>query len=247
MNAFVTGGSRGIGRAIVVKLASEGLGVAFTYAGNEEGARETTRLAEEAAAGSASIRSYRLNLRNADDIDSCAEAVLGDFDEVGVVVNNAATVRDNAAVLMSNEEWDEVIAVNLSGAFYVTRAFLMQAVGNRFGRFIYINSLSAEGTSGQVNYAASKAGLTGIVKTIAKEYGRKGVTANQVTVGYVPTDMTSEHFSKELESYWLKYCPIPRVGKAEEIASYVHYLTTEPASFINGENLRIAGGLLYAP
>jgi 3-oxoacyl-[acyl-carrier protein] reductase len=244
VNAFVTGGSRGIGRAIVLKMVREGTGCAFTYARNERAAGETLELAAGINAAAA-VRSYRLDVRNPADVESVVEEAVGEFGDIHAVVNNAGLLRNNAAALMSNEEWEEVIAADLSGPFYVTRSLLMHFLSNRKGRIVNISSLAQEGASGQANYAAAKAGLIGLTKTLAKEYGAKGITANVVTVGYVPTDMTSGGRSEELYKTWKANCPMKRMGTAEEIASLVHYLCTEEAGFINGEVIRVSGGLTY--
>jgi 3-oxoacyl-[acyl-carrier protein] reductase len=148
--------------------------------------------------------------------------------------------------MMSDAEWDDVIATNLSGPFYVIRSFLMHFISNRSGRIISISSLAAEGSSGQINYSASKAGLVGITKTLAKEYGPKGITSNIVTVGYVETDMTKNHMADSLREFWLKFCPLRKVTDARDIASAVYFLATD-GGFINGEEIRVSGGLTYAP
>jgi len=246
MNAFVTGASRGIGRTIVLKYVKEGWGVAFTYASKPEGAEETIRLAKEINPD-VKIKAYQLDLADRKAIETVCEQVLMDFDDIEAVVNNAAMLRDNAAVLMSDEEWLDVLAVNLSGPFFVDRAFLMHMVGNRSGRLIHISSIASYGSSGQVNYAAAKSGLEGLNLTLAKEYGSKGITSNIVTVGYVPTDMTVENMNEALTKYWLQYCPAKRVGTPEEIAGMVFYLSTKEAGFISGENIRVSAGLTYAP
>lgn len=246
MNAFVTGGSRGIGRAIVLKFIKEGHGCAFTYVGNVEKANETIELAVEINKD-AEIRSYKLNVSNAADVEKTAEQAIDDFGDIHIVVNNAAIVRNNAAAFMDDDEWDDVIAANLSGPFYVIRSFLMHFLSNKFGRIINISSLAQDGCSGQVNYSASKAGLIGLTNTIAREYGIKGITANIVTVGYVQTDMTGDHLAEQLHEVWMEYCPMKRIGTGEEIAGMVYYLTTEDAGFINGEVIRVAGGLTYIP
>ncbi len=215
MNAFVTGGSRGIGREIVLRFAREGYGCAFTYASNEAAAQETI-----AAAGTiskdAEVRAYRLDLKDPTAVESVIEQAIADFENIQVVVNNAAIVRDGPLALMSDEQWNEVMATNLTGPFLVIRGFLMHLISNRMGRIINISSLSAGGSTGQGNYAASKAGLIGLSNTVAREYARKGITCNVVTVGYVPTDMTDEHFSAELEKIWLQYCRMRRPGTADE-------------------------------
>jgi len=246
MNVFVSGGSRGIGRSIVLKFVSEGWGAAFTYTENSQAAEETIELARKINP-ELPVRAYKLNLQVAEEIEAVCEQVIKDFTDIAAVVNNAAIVRDNAAVLMSNKEWEDVITVNLTGAFYVSRAFLMHFLSNRSGRFVHISSLSAAGSSGQINYAAAKAGLEGMSLTLAKEYGKKGINSNIVTVGYVPTDMTKNHMANMLQEYWVKHCPAHRPGKPEEIASAVYFLCCEESAFISGENLKIAAALTYAP
>ncbi len=244
--AFVTGGSRGIGRAIVLRLVRDGIPTAFTYVGNEAAMRETLAMAAELGSGVA-VRAYRLDVKDPAQVEHIAEQVIDEFGTVGVVVNNAGIVRNNVAAMMSDEDWQEVIAADLSGPFFVIRSFLAHMIGKRWGRIINISSLAQEGSSGQANYAAAKAGLIGLTKTLAREYGPRGITSNVVTVGYVETDMTENHMASTLQQIWMEYCPLKRVGTAEEIASLVRYLSTEEAGFINGEVIRVAGGLSYAP
>ena len=246
MNVLVTGGSRGIGREIVLRFVREGWGVAFSYAGNEAAANETIALARDIDAGRV-VKAYKLNLCDRAAIERVGEQVLADFDEMHALVNNAAIVRNNAAVVMSDEEWDEVIAANLTGPFLLMRAMTMHFLSNRFGRIVNISSLAEGGCSGQANYAASKAGLTGLTMTFAKEYGPKGITSNIVTVGYVPSDMTKDNMAEQLHQFWMKHCPLKRPGKGEEIADLVHFLCSERGAFINGERIRVSGGLTYAP
>ena len=246
VNIFVTGGSRGIGRAIVLKMASEGWNVAFTFVSNASEAEETIRLAGELNPN-AVVESYQLDVRKADAVEAVVEQVIDSFDTVHAIVNNAAMLRNNAAALMSDEEWDEVIAANLSGPFYVIRAFLMHFISERSGRIVNISSLAQDGASGQINYAASKAGMIGLTRSIAREYGAKGITCNIVTVGLVETDMVRDNLSENLSKVWLQYCPMKRLGTTEEISSLVHYLTKEEAGFINGEVIRVSGGLTYVP
>ena len=244
--AFVTGGSRGIGRAIVLRLVKEGIPTAFTYVGNEAAMRETLAMAREPGSAVA-VRAYRMDVKDSAQVEQVAEQVIEEFRTVGVVVNNAGIVRNNVAAMMSDEDWLEVIAADLSGPFFVIRSFLAHMMGKRWGRIINISSLAQEGSSGQANYAAAKAGLIGLTKTLAREYGPRGITSNVVTVGYVETDMTENHMASKLQQIWMEYCPLKRVGTAEEIASLVRYLSTEEAGFINGEVIRVAGGLSYAP
>jgi 3-oxoacyl-[acyl-carrier protein] reductase len=246
MNVLITGGSRGIGRAMVLRCAAGGHNIAFTYAHNEKAAQETVALVS-AAHPECTVKPYLLDVKNADQVETVIEKIIDDFEEIQAVVNNAAVVKNNAAALMSNDEWDEVIATNLTGPFYVTRALLMHFISNRKGKIVNISSLAQAGCSGQVNYAASKAGLIGMTQTIAKEYGSKGITANVVTVGYVPTDMTKDNMADSLHKYWLQHCPVKKVGSAEDIANMVNFLISEEANFVNGEVIRVSGGLTYAP
>ena len=246
INAFVTGGSRGIGRTIVHKLISEGYGCAFTYFTNQDGGEETIAQAK-ATVPDAQIMAYKMDVKDHVSVERCVEQAIDTFGSIGVVINNAAVVRNNAAAIMTNDEWNEVIATNLSGPFYVIRSFLIHMLANHFGRIVNISSIAQDGASGQINYAASKAGLVGMTRTLAREYGIKGITCNAVTVGAVETDMTKTHMTNVLRDIWLQYCPMKRLGTPEEIASLVHYLTTESAGFINGEIIRVCGGLTYAP
>lgn len=246
MNVLITGGSRGIGRATVLKFVKEGWGVAFTYVGNEAAADETIKLAAEINS-EAAVKAYQLDLADRDQIEEVTAQVQDDFDEVHALVNNAAIVRNNAAVLMEDDEWDQVIATNLSGPFFMIRGMLMHFLSNRCGRIVNISSLAQDGCSGQANYAASKAGLIGLARTIGKEYGAKGVTANVVTVGVVETDMVKDNMAAQLGEYWLKHCPLKKMGEAEDIANAVYFLCSDEGGFINGEVLRVAGGLTYAP
>ena len=180
--AFVTGGSRGIGRAIVLRLVREGIPTAFTYVGNEAAMRETQTLAAGLNAV-VPVKAYRMDVRDSGEVERVADQVMEDFPTVGIVVNNAGIVRNNTAAMMSDEQWQEVIAADLSGPFFVIRSFLTHFMGRRWGRIINISSLAQEGSSGQVNYAAAKAGLIGLTKTLAREYGPRGITSNIVTVG----------------------------------------------------------------
>ena len=246
MNVFVTGGSRGIGRAIVLKMVKEGAGCAFSFRTQEEAAKETVELAKSIDS-TVPVKYYAVDLKDPAKVDAVSDTIIEDFDTIDAVVNNAGVLRNNAAAFMSNEEWDEVIATNLSGPFYVIRSFLMHFIANRKGRIINISSLAQEGSSGQINYAASKAGLIGMTKTLSREYGPKGITSNIVTVGYVETQMTEAHMAENIRRMWLEYCPLRRIGTAEEIAGLVYYLCTDEAGFINGEVIRVSGGLTYAP
>ncbi len=246
MNAFVTGGSRGIGRDIVLKFVTQGWGVAFTYVGNKAMADETIQLCADIDS-KALVKAYQLDVKDSAQVEKVVDQAIMDFDDITALVNNAAVVKNNAAALMSNEEWDEVIATDLTGPFYMARTFLMHFISNRKGRIINISSLAQHGCSGQVNYSAAKAGLIGMSQTLGKEYGQKGITSNVVTVGYVPTDMTNDNMAEHLHKFWMQHCPMKKAGSGEDIANAVYFLSSDEGAFINGEVLRVSGGLTYAP
>jgi NAD(P)-dependent dehydrogenase (short-subunit alcohol dehydrogenase family) len=243
---FVTGGSRGIGAAIVLAAIEAGHQVAFTYREQEESARKVQDRARELRPD-CKCKAYRLDVSNAEEVERVGNQVLDDFDTVEVVVNNAATNRDNLAASMSDEEWHLVIETNLSGPFYVCRHFLTTMIGAHFGRIINISSVSATGSHGQINYAAAKAGLRGLTCSLAKEYGPKGITANNVVPGFIETEMTQKFMSEDNRIFWHKYCPARRVGLPEEVAAAVLFLATPAASFVNGAEVPVTGGLDYAP
>jgi NAD(P)-dependent dehydrogenase (short-subunit alcohol dehydrogenase family) len=243
---FVTGGSRGIGAAIVLDAVREGHDVAFTYLHREAQAREVVERARQLRA-EAKCRAYQLDVRDSAAVEKVGDQVVDEFDAVHVVVANAGVNVNNLAVSMSDEEWRTVIDTNLTGAFYVCRHFLSTFLGTGFGRIILISSIGAHGVSGQANYAASKAGLLGLSAALAKEYGRKGITSNVVIAGFFDTDMTREGMSESNRSFWLEYCPVGRVGELGEVSKAVLFLASDAASFINGQALGVTGGLDWAP
>ncbi len=247
MYYFVTGGSRGIGAGIVEYAASKGHHVAFTYVTNVEAA-ERSRSAALAAAKTAGheveVKAYQLDVKDPEQVEAVHDAVLEDFETMEVIVNCAGVNRDNLVVSMDTEEWREVLATNLDGPFYVCRQFLSTLMANRFGRIVNISSIQHNGGTGQANYAAAKAGLHGLTKTLAKEYGRRGITANVIVPGFFDTDMTRESMPQLNKDYWKKYCPMPkgRMGKVSELAATVEFLASRD-SFINGEVINVTGGL----
>jgi NAD(P)-dependent dehydrogenase (short-subunit alcohol dehydrogenase family) len=243
---FVTGGSRGIGAAIVLQAARCGHDVAFTFAQEEEAARTVASQAKQICP-ERRFQSYALDVSRPSEVESVGDQVLAHFGSVDVVVSNAGINRNNLAVSMSDEEWREVLDVNLSGAFYVCRQFLPTFLANRFGRIVLISSLGATGVSWQANYCASKAGLLGLSATLAKEYGRKGITSNVVSPGFFETDMTRAGMSEANREFWFKYCPLGRLGELPEIAELVTFLASPGAGFINGQELRVNGGLGWGP
>ena len=243
---LITGGSRGIGRGIVLKAIKKGYKVLFTYKSNTEKAEETCAQAR-AMHSDAQVHAYALDISQPAAVDSMIDRLVDEHVQIHALVNNAAIARDNAAVLMSNEEWDEVIHTNLGGAFYLARTLLMHFIPNHFGRIVNLTSPAAEGTTGQVNYAASKAGLMGLTYALAREYGPKNITTNAVMPGLVDTDMLSKHISMGAREMWNKYSPLRRMPTVEEVADAVLFLISNEASSINGEVLRVTGGCHLSP
>lgn len=239
MNWFVTGGSRGIGAAIVEEAVAQGHQVAFTYVHEEERA---ISLAKRTGA-----RPHRLDVRDSNAVEQVGDRVLDDLGSVDVVVSNAGINRNNLAVSMSDEEWREVLDTNLTGAFFVSRYFLTAMIAQRFGRMIFVSSLATTGVSGQANYAASKAGLLGLSATLAKEYGRKGITSNVISPGFFETDMTRAGMSDANRAFWIKHNPLGRLGELPELAKLIAFLVTPGAAYLNGQELRVDGGLGWAP
>ncbi len=243
---FITGGSRGIGAAVVLQAVTEGHDVAFTYISAEDKAQEVVHKAQEIRPES-KCKCYRMDVRDPDEVERVGNQVLDDFDDMHVVVNNAAINKDNLLVSMSDEQWHDVLATNLHGPFYVSRQFLTTMLANRFGRIINISSVSATGATGQANYATAKAGLSGLTGSIAKEYGAKGITCNLVIPGFFKTEMTDATMSEESKFFWHKYCPVGRVGELDEICKVITFLASEAASFVNGAEIPVTGGLNFAP
>lgn len=238
--ALVTGGSRGIGRAICIKLAAMGYPVVINYLGNQEAA-EATKSAIEQMGGTAQL--LRFDTSNPQAIEEAIEMWENSHpnDYIAVLVNNAGIRRDNLMVFMQNSEWHNVIDTTLNGFFYTTRRVLKGMMTKRFGRIINITSLSGlKGMPGQCNYSAAKAALIGATKALAQEVAPRKVTVNAVAPGFIESDMTKELPKEELA----KMVPMKRFGKPEEVASLVGFLAGEESSYITGEVISINGGLL---
>ncbi|MEZ5293535.1 MAG: SDR family oxidoreductase [Vicinamibacterales bacterium] len=239
---FLTGGSRGIGAGVVTAAVAAGFDVAFTYRERREAADGVVAEALAAAPG-ARCRAYRLDVRDSAAVEAVGERVLEDFDTVHVVVANAAVTRAGLAFSTSDEDWQDVLDTNLSGAFYVARQFLPAFLANGFGRFIFMSSIASQGMSGDVAYSASKAGLLGLSSALAKEYGRKGITSNALLLSLFETEMTAKELSRENREFYARHCPIGRPGQVSEAAAAVLFLASDGASFVNGQALGVTGGL----
>jgi 3-oxoacyl-[acyl-carrier protein] reductase len=238
--AIVTGGSRGIGRAIVLRLATQGADVVLSYLGNEAGALETTRAVQALGRSSACVKA---DVSRPDDATRLIETAVRSFGRVDILVNNAGTTSDHLIAFMTSEAWSRVIDTNLSGAMYVTRAALGPMVASRSGRIVNISSVSGRlGNTAQANYSASKAGLIGLTQATAREVGRCGITCNAIAPGLIPTHLTDE-LSDAARDAIVTQVAMGRAGTADEVAAAVAFLASDEAGYITGHVLGVDGGM----
>jgi len=239
-NALVTGGSRGIGRAISLRLAKMGASVFINFTSNKEAAGAV--LSEiEAMGGKAFLCPFDVADKKA--VKEAISAVIKEHGPIQVLVNNAGITRDGLLARMKEEDWDRVINVNLKGAFNCIQACAMAMMKSRWGRIINIGSVvGTMGNAGQANYSAAKAGLEGLTKTVAREMASRGITCNLVAPGFVETDMTAV-LPEKIKTALLDQIPAGRMGRPEEIAGAAGYLVSEEASYITGHTLHVNGGL----
>lgn len=237
--ALVTGGSRGIGRAICLRLARMGYPVVINYVSNDAAAEETKK-SIESLGGRAEL--LRFDISNPQEIESAIEGWENSHpdDYIAILVNNAGIRRDNIMVFMQNEEWHKVIDTTLNGFFYTTRRLLKNMMTKRFGRIINIASLSGiKGMAGQTNYSAAKAALIGATKALAQEVAPRKVTVNAIAPGFIESDMTKDLPQEELK----RLVPMKRFGSADEVAALAGFLAGEESAYITGEVISINGGL----
>lgn len=238
--ALVTGGSRGIGRAICTTLAKQGANIALVYAGNEQAADDTLKQLEGL---NVKAQKYRCDVADFAATEALVKEVTEAFGGIDLLINNAGINRDKLCMRMTEEDFDQVIGVDLKGAFNLIRHTYAQFMKRRSGRIVNITSVAGlMGNAGQANYAAAKAGLVGLTKTIAKELGGRGITCNAVAPGFVSTDMTAAMNAQVLESAQ-QAIPLRRMGQPEDIASAVAFLCSDEASYITGQVLKVDGGL----
>jgi acetoacetyl-CoA reductase len=236
--AFVTGGTRGIGKAITARLKADGMQVAAGYSGNEEAAQATAK--------ELGVMVVKGNVGHWDDCVAAAKAVEAALGPIDVLVNNAGITRDGFFHKMSHEQWSEVIRVNMDSCFNMTRQVIEGMRGRGWGRIINITSINGQkGQVGQVNYSAAKAGMIGFTKALAQECANKGVTVNAVAPGYIDTDMVAA-VPEEAMKKIIATIPVGRLGKAEEIASAVAFLASEGSGFMTGSTLTMNGAQYIA-
>jgi 3-oxoacyl-[acyl-carrier protein] reductase len=237
--ALVTGASQGIGRACALQLARDGATVALA-------ARNLDKLADvakEIAEAGGTAHAFALDVANEESIKTCAKEVIAHYGGVNILVNNAGITRDILALRMKKKDWDDVLTTNLTGAFLMTQAVMSQMVKSRWGRIINVTSVVGEtGQAGQANYAASKAGLIGMTKSLARELASRSITVNAVAPGFIETAMTSV-LTDEQKAANAQFIPLGRVGTDVEVAHAVAFLASEEASYITGHTLDVNGGM----
>ncbi len=239
--AIVTGGSRGIGRATAIALATEGAKVVVNYARSSDAAEEV--VAEITAAGGEAI-AVGADVSQAEEVDNLIKQTLDKFSRIDVLVNNAGITRDNLLMRIKPADWQAVIDLNLTGVFLCTKAVTKKMLKQRSGRIINVASVAGQmGNPGQANYSAAKAGVIGFTKTVAKELASRGVTVNAVAPGFIATDMTNDLKSEDI----IKFIPLGRYGKPEEIAGMIRFLAADPAAaYITGQVFNVDGGMVMA-
>ncbi|HET6413662.1 MAG TPA: 3-oxoacyl-[acyl-carrier-protein] reductase [Anaeromyxobacter sp.] len=239
--ALVTGASRGIGRAVAITLARGGASVALNYAGNEAAAAEALRLVREGGAPRAGL--HRFDVADPAACAAAVEAIVGEWGGLHILVNNAGIALDQLVLRIKDEDWTRQLQVNLTGAFNLTRAAARPMVKQRGGAIVNLTSVVGEmGNPGQAAYAASKAGLIGLTKAVARELASRNVRVNAVAPGYVDTDMT-QGLPEGARARLLEAIPLARMGSAQDVADAVAYLASEKASYVTGEVLRVNGGM----
>jgi len=234
---FVTGASRGIGRASAQALAAEGVRVAIGYREDKDGAAGASALCP----GSIVVR---IDVTVPESVAAAFDEIQQTLGPVEVLVNNAGLRRDGLLIRMKEQDWDEVIAANLTGAFRCTKRALPSMLQRRWGRIVSIGSVAGSvGNAGQANYAAAKAGLIGFTKTVAREMASRNITCNAVAPGFVPTDLTNA-LLKQMEETILKQIPLGRFGTVEDVANTIAFLVSDDASYITGQVVQIDGGMV---
>src|SRR6266540_15549 len=239
--ALVTGASRGIGRAIAIVLAQGGANVALNYAGNEAAAAEALRLVEQAGAPKAKL--YRFDVADPAACAAAVEQIVGELGGLHVLVNNAGIAIDQLVMRLKDEDWNRQIAVNLTGAFNLIRAVTRPMMKQRGGAIVNLTSVVGEmGNAGQAAYAATKAGLIGLTKSVARELASRNIRVNAVAPGFIDTDMTAG-LPEAARTKMLENIPLARLGSAQEVADAVAFLASDQASYVTGETLRVNGGM----
>ncbi len=238
--AVVTGGSRGIGKAICLRLAGMGATVVVNYVSRPDAAEATVASIKEAGGNAAACQ---FDVADAEQVQAAFKKIVADFGRVDILVNNAGITRDGLIAMMKEQAWDEVIDTNLKGAFNCIKAVSRPMMKQRWGRIVSITSvIGFAGNAGQANYAAAKAGMVGLTRSVAKELASRGVTVNGVAPGYIDTDMTKE-LSEEVTEKIKAEIPMNSLGTVEDVAAAVAYLVSEEARYVTGQFIHVNGGM----
>ncbi len=238
--ALVTGGSRGIGRAICIELARGGAHVVFSYAGNGAGAEETVQSCKALGVNAVAVQS---DVTDSQGVKDLIDTVIAQFGRIDILVNNAGITKDGLLMSMKDEAFEQVIDTNLKGTFLTMKGVTRMMMKQKYGRIINLSSVVAlRGNGGQANYCASKAGLIGLTKSVAKELGSRGITVNAIAPGFIETDMTAQ-LPETAKEALLSTIPAKRLGQPEDVAKAVAFLASEEASYITGHVLSVDGGM----
>jgi 3-oxoacyl-[acyl-carrier protein] reductase len=239
--AFITGASRGIGKAIAHAFAEQGANIVFTHLSSVEQGQAT---ADELKVHGVEVHAYRSDASNFNAVNDLIQKIIQDFGRLDILVNNAGITRDNLLLRMGEQDWDEVIQVNLKSVFNTIKAATRPMISQRNGSIINISSVvGIKGNAGQVNYAASKAGIIGITKSVALELGARNIRCNAIAPGFIQTAMTEE-LSQAATEEWIKYIPLKRVGMPEDVAHCALFLASDASSYITGQVIQVDGGML---
>jgi 3-oxoacyl-[acyl-carrier protein] reductase len=238
--AVVTGGSRGIGRAICIRLASMGALVYINYVSRSAAAEETQAIIRQAG-GKAEVIGF--DVADGGAVQSACKKIVGEAQSIDILVNNAGITRDGLMARMKESDWDAVLDTNLKGAFLCAKAVSREMMKKKWGRIVNISSVSGfAGNPGQVNYSAAKAGLTGLTKAMAREYASRNITVNGIAPGYIETEMTDQ-LTEEVREQIKKEIPLAVFGRVEDVAGAVAYLVSEDGQYVTGQTLHVNGGM----
>lgn len=239
--AIVTGASRGIGREIALLLAQEGARVAVNYSGSKDKADEVVQMITAAGGEAFAIQA---DVSNADSVKAMVDQTLETFGSVDILVNNAGITRDNLLMRMKDDEWDDVININLKGVFLCTKGVTRQMMRQRSGKIVNVASIvGVSGNPGQANYVAAKAGVIGFTKTVAKELASRNINVNAVAPGFITTDMT-DSLNEEVKSQMLTAIPLGKLGSPADVAKTVLFLLSDDAAYITGQTIHVDGGMV---
>lgn len=240
--ALITGASRGIGKGIAEVFAQHGCNIAFTFASSVEKARAFEE--ELGAKYGVKVKGYQSNAADFKAAEELANATIAEFGKIDVLINNAGITRDTLLMRMTEEMWDEVISTNLKSAFNLTKAYLKHFLGNRAGSIINMTSIvGVTGNAGQANYAASKAGMIGFTKSVAKELGSRNVRCNAVAPGFIETEMT-HGLNEDVKKAWIDTIPLKRGGSPEDVANACLWLASDLSVYVTGQTISVCGGML---